>query len=548
MPKQHSLRSKTSPALIESVASLPPLRIRSGTVILDGFAARARIKDGKLHLSDRMGPHHRELAVGRTDGLEHLLILSWSGTVCLSVIEWTRSIGATISMVDRAGRLVATTLPHSQNAVFRRRAQTTAAFTGLDVRIARWLLKRKVAGQRENLVGPLVAPPAIVREFDRDRTALDTATTIDALRVAEARSAAAYWRAWATVRVNFGPPSDLRRIPEAWLRFDGRSSPLTGSPQGAVSVANATYNYVATCALSQVHLALLAFGIDVSLGWLHADRRDRMCSATCDIVETLRGEIGARVLDVLDTHRFSRGDTHEMPDGMCRIGPPLTHALALDRPYWRGLALQTVAELCRLLDRPIEQGNIDAERYRTARSLHRVSVSAGESLGIGTRPRTKALSRVRPHARLAPLPRPPQLLSTPISCASCSAEVRTRRRRYCDECLKRVRLELGRRSSERARFALTKLTTDPRFTRAAQRQRAAAISDAHRANRGWAGAEVDWDRYRSEVLPALNQLTLQIIAGALGVSTAWASRIRSGTKLPHPRHVAALETLVRGGH
>jgi len=42
----------------------------------------------------------------------------------------------------------------------------------------------------------------------------------------------------------------------------------------------------------------------------------------------------------------------------------------------------------------------------------------------------------------------------------------------------------------------------------------------------------------------LDQLTLQTIADALGISLAWASRIRSGSKLPHPRHFATLETLV----
>jgi hypothetical protein len=55
---------------------------------------------------------------------------------------------------------------------------------------------------------------------------------------------------------------------------------------------------------------------------------------------------------------------------------------------------------------------------------------------------------------------------------------------------------------------------------------------------------VDWDRFQSIIVPRLNRLSLQTIAEALGISTAWASRIRSGVKRPHSRHVSELETLV----
>jgi hypothetical protein len=88
-------------------------------------------------------------------------------------------------------------------------------------------------------------------------------------------------------------------------------------------------------------------------------------------------------------------------------------------------------------------------------------------------------------------------------------------------------------------------TVDPRFTSAAQEARGKNISAAHRANREWTKTKVDWKDFRSDILPTLHHLTLQTIADALGISLGWASRIRSGAKLPHPRHVATLEALVR---
>jgi hypothetical protein len=166
-----------------------------------------------------------------------------------------------------------------------------------------------------------------------------------------------------------------------------------------------------------------------------------------------------------------------MPDGRCRIGPPLTHTLALDRPYWRRLALQAVADLCGLIDHAAKG---KANRGRPA-----------ESLGIGTRPRMRSLRENRPHIQSAPLPSAPQILSVPVPCARCSAPIHTRRKRYCDKCLRDVQLEVGRRNSERARRALAAMSVDPRFTHAAQRQRAEHISAAHRDNRGWNKSSVD---------------------------------------------------------
>ena len=55
----------------------------------------------------------------------------------------------------------------------------------------------------------------------------------------------------------------------------------------------------------------------------------------------------------------------------------------------------------------------------------------------------------------------------------------------------------------------------------------------------------DQERFTSEVLPKLATVTLTTIAEAIGVSTSTASKVRAGRRVPHPRHWAALEQLVR---
>jgi hypothetical protein len=53
-------------------------------------------------------------------------------------------------------------------------------------------------------------------------------------------------------------------------------------------------------------------------------------------------------------------------------------------------------------------------------------------------------------------------------------------------------------------------------------------------------------RYQSEILPRLARVTfpLRDLADALGLSLAYAGRIRSAEVIPHPMYYAALEALI----
>ena len=110
---------------------------------------------------------------------------------------------------------------------------------------------------------------------------LQQADSIDGLRSIEARASAAYWRAWASINVQFGPPRDVLRIPSAWLCFDGRGSAISGTQRAATSIPNALINYIGALARSQCYLAMVSYGLDPMLGWLHQDQ-DHRISATLD--------------------------------------------------------------------------------------------------------------------------------------------------------------------------------------------------------------------------------------------------------------------------
>ena len=127
---------------------------------------------------------------------------------------------------------------------------------------------------------------------------------------------------------------DLARIPARWLRCDSRASVLTGAPRAATSPMNAMRNYLFACLESEARLALLAHGLDPTLGVLHADQRNRD-SLALDAMEPVRADVDAFCSISWKIASFTARDFGELPNGICRIAAPLTHELALTLPHWR---------------------------------------------------------------------------------------------------------------------------------------------------------------------------------------------------------------------
>ena len=76
-----------------------------------------------------------------------------------------------------------------------------------------------------------------------------------------------------------------------------------------------------------------------------------------------------------------------------------------------------------------------------------------------------------------------------------------------------------------------------------QRKHAAALA-------AWRPSELpEWlneETYRTKIQPALAGITVPAIATALGISEPYATDIRKGRRLSHPRHWEALARLVGG--
>jgi CRISPR-associated endonuclease Cas1 len=520
----------------------PPLQVRAGVLVVDGFGVKLSVLHGKLRVEDGLGRQRRAIVLDRAgSALERLVLIGKTGFVTLEALAWLRAIGAAFVQIGRDGELLAHSTPFAYEGHPIRRAQALAVTNGLDLILARDVIARKLEGQRKNLAR---LNASCLCAFDAVRGDLDNAATIDQVRDIEAKAASLYWTAWSSIRVRWRT-RDLARIPQRWTRFGSRASLLTGAPRAATSIGSAALNYLYGMLEAEARLALLAQGLDPTLGVLHADQRNRD-SFALDVMEPIRPGVDAFVLDLLEDRIFTSRDFVELPNGVCRLCASLTHDLALTLPHWRTLVQPIAAHLAQAF----RQALVNQGATPRTQSTRKRIIPASKRSPLVVTPR-KA-SQPRPYAsKVWNAPRPEGVARNPIACASCGEPVLKRRRRYCEACLPQARKERGLRAIAIARKALAAQAAagqDPRATSQAGRKRGEANAERHRQNRQWQrehGQSAERDRawFLREIAPKLDAFSLSEIAAATGLSHAACSRFRAGARVPHPRHWQVLISL-----
>ena len=333
--------------------------------------------------------------------------------------------------------------------------------------------------------------------------------------------AAGYWSAWKNIAIFF-PKSDLRRVPDHWRVFDTRKSPLSGSQRLAVNPANAILNYLYAVLESESRLALAALGLDPGLGVIHADTPARD-SLVCDVMEAVRPQVDAYVLDWITHQVLKREWFFEQRDGSCRLMSSVTERLSETAEIW-GRAVAPVAEW-------------------VARAFWSTSTKPVRQADLPTR----LTQRQRQNAKGDPYRISRKSVVVPPGvCGSCGVQVPAGHR-YCRACAVDVATEhikavgkAGRAAGQIA--ARSKLTQIRRSN--TQRRHALAKS-------AWSPASMPkWlteAAYREQIQPRLRTVPLSAIASALGVSRPYASDIRAGKRSPHPRHWHRLWQVIGDG-
>jgi CRISPR-associated endonuclease Cas1 len=417
-------------------------------------------------------------------------------------------------MLERDGKVLATTGPVSPSDIRLRRAQALAHQSDLALRMARELIAQKLRNQ-EHLVKKYFPDSLAVKAIANARGMLQTAESSDEIRLFEAQGALAYWSAWHDLPIRF-PRVDLPRVPDHWQRFGSRVSPLTKSPRLAVNPPNAMLNYLYAILESEARLALATLGLDPGIGVLHNDLRSRD-SLACDLMEPIRPLVDDFLLDWLSRGLVKRDWFFEKRDGNCRLMASLASQLSETAQVWR-TALAPFAE-------GIARSFWVANRSKSFRY-------DGPSTKL-TQARKRETRGVSPQLPATPPPKPVAL------CRLCGVTIQIGFK-YCRSCIPAISRENVVKAAELGRRATHSPEAQARRSETQRRQNAARNSWNPASNPAW----FDEQFYRDHIKTLLRRIRVPVIQKALSVSEPYALGIRAGRQIPHPRHWQNLARLV----
>jgi CRISPR-associated endonuclease Cas1 len=472
-----------------------------------------RVERGHLVLEDGIGVRRKRRFPRVGHGIRRLVVIGSDGMVSLAALRWLADQDAAFVMLERDGSVLATTGPVRSSDARLRRAQSLAIHTGVAVEIARELMIRKLVGQ-EKVIREQFHKPLIADEIARNRESLKSANTMSLVRQFESQAAHAYWSAWRTVSVMF-PQRDVNRVPIHWGTFGTRKSPISGSPRLAVNPLNAMLNYLYAVLESESRLALAALGLDPGIGFLHLDAPARD-SLACDLMEAIRPEVDAYLFNWISREPLRRNWFFEQSDGTCRLMGSFAVQLSQTAATW-GRAVAPVAEWVsrKLWSRLRKSRREIAPATRLTQSQRREAKGGSIDSGFEVAP------------------------SAPRICRVCGKDL-TRGRSYCAKCAAQV--------AKGNLIKIAKLGRVATHAPEAEARRAETMRRQQNANLAWnASDKPDWlteEFYREKIQSRLDGITVSTMASALCISKPYATDIRRGTRVPHPRHWQSLARLV----
>jgi CRISPR-associated endonuclease Cas1 len=481
----------------------------AGVCVADGFGVRVVIERGALEVHDGVGPHRRSRRYDRaTHGLRRLVILNAAGTVSLDALRWCANLGVGVLVLGPDGTAQFASTPRVTDDARIRRTQALAPFEPYGLDVARWLMSRKIMGQGKIVLRRF--GDAVTAETIGDLAlASEGVETIDELRQLEASAAALYFGTWSG-RAECAPTfatKDLRRIPPHWSRYEGRRSVLASaaSNRKAERPVNAMLNYLYSLVEAEAILACQVVGLDAGLGIVHSDAKGRQ-SLALDIMEPVRPEVDAFVLDMVERRTFRKAEFTETADGHVRLLAPLTHELAETMPQW-AKSLGPIAEHVAHVFGKAMDGTYSAATPLTSRRLRDAQAVVKARKVEASRRATAGRVLQRPTAQSVAL--------ALWTCPDCGGAVTNPRHVRCEACI----------------------AADPAQAPEIRGRRGAAIVARKRALTEWDKANTDAvydpELFRRDILPRLGTVPLAEIMEAAGCSKASASDYRRGKRIPH---------------
>src|SRR3954471_19344301 len=101
--------------------------ISHGVITVFGYASDIRVERGHLLVKDGVGAARRQIKLPRVGhGLRRLIVIGADGMISLAALRWLSDQDAAFVMLERNGKVLATTGPVRPSDAKLRRAQARA--------------------------------------------------------------------------------------------------------------------------------------------------------------------------------------------------------------------------------------------------------------------------------------------------------------------------------------------------------------------------------------------------------------------------------------
>ncbi len=357
MPRTISWRSGPSTALTVSGYGLRFFVSRGRLVIEDGFPNEGQ---------------RRRLVLSRgTCTLQRIVVVGRTGLVTLDALQWLAHLGIALLFVGVGGRLTSVLTPGGLEGSKARlhRLQAAARTSEAGIRIARFLIGRKLGGQREMLewlTDPGRQVPSARRDHHQRLRSIaltlrsledrfERITDLEEIVEAERSGGQLYWSVLSGVPLRWKPKA-ATRVPEHWLTTQRRESFRTGNRNGATDPTNALLNYGYALLEAETRIACYSGGLHPGLGIIHADR-DGRASFVYDLMEPVRPVVDRMVFEFIRRHTFTDEECWETREGYCRLDPGLAARVISWLPRLRSEVTPVVHEAATHLKRVAPLGH-----------------------------------------------------------------------------------------------------------------------------------------------------------------------------------------------
>jgi CRISPR-associated endonuclease Cas1 len=303
-------------------------------LILAGHGVSLRIGAGTLVVRNGFTHYPQKQEIyrffkGDADLPPRIIMLDGSGSITFDVLTWLNQQKVPLVKVDWTGDVV--TVASGESFAANRDRVAWQAETRSNRRkrmeFCNALIAKKIEGCAQTLETSLRQSFAWDRAMKRARNDLarlanDPPQTVDELRLLEAHSAVAYFRAWHATSLLWRA-SARHPIPDEWRRVGPRFTRVyaTGS-RNASHPVNAILNYAYAVLQSQVQIKAVADGYDPMLGIMHHDR-DGAPAFVFDMMEPERPKVDRAVLGFLKSEALHPADFTLRQDGVVRLNPEL---------------------------------------------------------------------------------------------------------------------------------------------------------------------------------------------------------------------------------